>query len=242
MGKFEEFRENPPSIATVRKIIWLSGISRKRTTKSRLDRNLEYQKTQRKNASLAIVNDMMNNKEIIYIDETGFNKDFIPRYGFSVKNYACYVPALTKSKNFSCIVALSKEGVIGLQIFEGSVKSGDFGCFILNLIRNSVKIDFEVNNYVFFLDNASIHHAECLSNLKNYINFRYNAPYSPFLNPIEECFGLVKNNFRKLLIKNNLSFFNNLFESFKSLNVSNIEGFIIHSLEYLYKCIKSIDI
>jgi len=46
------------------------------------------------------------------------------------------------------------------------------------------------------MDNAKIHHAKSIENLRNKINFFFNAPYSPMLNPIEEFFGLTKHNIR----------------------------------------------
>ena len=38
--------------------------------------------------------------------------------------------------------------------------------------------------------------------LNQYINIFYNAPYSPFMNPIEEFFGYLKNKIRKINYKN----------------------------------------
>ena len=112
-------------------------------------------------------------------------KNMIPKYGFAIKNQKCYVPALPKSKNYSVISAVTSETLMGIQIFEGSIKSGDFGCFILNLIKSTSGMKKALSRFIFFVDNASPHHAEILNPLKNYINIQYNAPYSSFLNPIE---------------------------------------------------------
>lgn len=55
---------------------------------------------------------------------------------------------------------------------------------------------------IFFMDNARIHHAIALRDLKLNLNFFYNAPYSPMLNPIEELFGLWKHYIRKIGFEN----------------------------------------
>ena len=46
------------------------------------------------------------------------------------------------------------------------------------------------------MDNAKIHHAKLLYNLFSKLNIFFSAPYSPFLNPIEEVFGLLKHYLR----------------------------------------------
>ena len=47
------------------------------------------------------------------------------------------------------------------------------------------------------MDYAQCHHGKLLHNLCKKINVFYNPPYSPFLNPIEEVFGLFKYYLRK---------------------------------------------
>ena len=43
------------------------------------------------------------------------------------------------------------------------------------------------------MDNAKIHKCNIIKPLFSHLNIFYNAPYSPFLNPIEEFFSLLKN-------------------------------------------------
>jgi transposase len=46
------------------------------------------------------------------------------------------------------------------------------------------------------MDNAAIHKAKILKPLFSKLNIFYSAPYSPFLNPIEEFFSLLKRKVR----------------------------------------------
>jgi len=47
------------------------------------------------------------------------------------------------------------------------------------------------------MDNAKIHWAKILQPLRLFLHFFYGPPYSPFLNPIEEFFGLMKHLIRE---------------------------------------------
>ena len=46
------------------------------------------------------------------------------------------------------------------------------------------------------MDNAKIHKCKKLQPLLSKLNILYNAPYSPFLNPIEKFFALFKHKIR----------------------------------------------
>lgn len=63
------------------------------------------------------------------------------------------------------------------------------------------------------MDNARSHKALGLKPFLDNLNVLYNAPYSPFLNPIEEMFGLWKYHYRKLNFANNLDVANNIYRS-----------------------------
>jgi transposase len=47
------------------------------------------------------------------------------------------------------------------------------------------------------MDNAQIHKANILKETFSKLNIFSNAPYSPFLNPIEEFFAILKARVRK---------------------------------------------
>jgi transposase len=60
------------------------------------------------------------------------------------------------------------------------------------------------------MDNAQIHRANILYEIFRRINVFYAPPYSPFLNPIEEYFSLVKNRLRKCKFYNRDELIRNL--------------------------------
>ncbi len=52
------------------------------------------------------------------------------------------------------------------------------------------------------MDNANIHHAKILKSVFSKLNIFYSAPYSPFLNPIEGFFAILKGRISKENYKN----------------------------------------
>ena len=92
---------------------------------------------------------------------------------------------------------MSENNLIGMMLFQGSVKSSDFGAFLLFLLKNNNVIKSNLNNYIFYMDNASIHKANLLNKLKLCVRIKFIPPYSPMINPIEEVFAIWKHNIRK---------------------------------------------
>jgi transposase len=96
-----------------------------------------------------------------------------------------------RTSSTSVLACASKEKWESYKICNGSVNREAFCEFIreLNLPAGSV----------IMMDNASIHKGEQVNNVfkeKNYIRL-YVPPYSPWFNPIEKCFSIVKRNFPK---------------------------------------------
>jgi hypothetical protein len=74
-------------------------------------------------------------------------------------------------------------------MIRGSVTSQDFGAFICELLNRYSHIRQNLQGYFWVMDNATIHHASVLYDLFKNFKMCFNAPYSPFLNPVEECFS-----------------------------------------------------
>ena len=72
---------------------------------------------------------------------------------------------------------------------------------MINLI-NQINENDNLSNYIFYLDNARIHHAKDLSILLEKINLFYAPAYACFLNPIEEIFGRIKHSMKKIHYNN----------------------------------------
>jgi transposase len=99
----------------------------------------------------------------------------------------------------SLIAAISQNKVIASQIIEGGVDSVVFENFVYHALR-SIRTDSQLANkdVILLMDNAVIHkHSSVLETArKMQVNVLFNAEYSPWLNPIEQLFGLVKKQMR----------------------------------------------
>jgi len=131
---------------------------------------------------------------------------------------------------------------LGFQIFKTSVAANEFGFFLISLLNAYPDIQERRNDFFLFLDNASSHKAGAIKNLLKQFNLCYSAPYSPFLNPIEEMFSTWKHYFRKLMHDSNDTCVNNICISSKHITSKKLMDYYIHSLEYLKKSLLKEDI
>ena len=129
------------------------------------------------------------NKHRIYVDETGFNLWTKRAYGRArMGERVNRVVRGQRGNNITVIVAISDQvGVLYYEVKEGGVNQEKFADFLTSL---SVVIgEEEAAEAVVVMDNAPCHRrAHEWPNL----SIKYLPPYSPFLNPIEECFSVFK--------------------------------------------------
>ena len=130
----------------------------------------------------------------IYIDEMGFNLYTKRTYGRApVGQRAMRAVGGQRGGNITLIAAISDTaGLVYSEHHCKGVKKDVFINFIFNL-----DIILGDHNPTIILDNAPCHNgiAENFSNR----NFKYLPPYSPFLNPIENCFSVIKARIKHLL-------------------------------------------
>ena len=94
--------------------------------------------------------------------------------------------------------------------------------------------------YCLVCDNATIHHVKKLKTLRSFLKIFFLAPYSPFLNPIEETFALVKFNYRRSLLKNDLKLEINIKDAFKQVLERHYYAFYYHTVCFFNDCMNSL--
>jgi transposase len=93
------------------------------------------------------------------------------------------------------ISAISYDRIVANQIVEGGVDSVLFENFFYQTMVSVLNDkDMSQKQIVVLLDNAVIHrHAKVLDTARKLrVHVLFNAEYSPWLNPIEELFRLIK--------------------------------------------------
>lgn len=129
-----------------------------------------------------------NGAKIFSIDETGFGRfSYKRRSGYSKSGEPLMIrKEKARVTSTSVLACASANGWVARTTIKGGVNRQMFCDFILSL-------DLPEGS-VFLLDNASIHKGDIIFDAfkqKQFIPL-YVPPYSPWYNPIEKCFSIVK--------------------------------------------------
>ena len=131
----------------------------------------------------------IEDKNLIFIDEVGFAVSTRTSKGRSLIGTQANlsVPAV-RTRNISIFAAMNKYGMIIYEVFKRPINGEDFKTCLVNLKERCDVMS--IKNQVFIMDNARIHHYCGLHEIIQRMGLRmvYLPPYSPFMNPIENCF------------------------------------------------------
>jgi len=159
------------------------------------DRNSVAVKEKRFDYAMRFLSEGWRSKNLIFIDEIGFNIWTTRQNARSRRGMPASVTIPTnRGRNVSLIMAIGKNGPIHHQICLSTVNHDIYQTFIEEL---SSKLDDQP--YCLIHDNASIH----LDTISIY-RVHNLPPYSPFLNPIEAVFSKLKRGVRKQMSEGNL--------------------------------------
>ena len=155
---------------------------------------------------------------IVDMDGIHYNpKDYLERYGWTSMGQEAYaLQLIIRGNMYSAHAALTEDGFIAWQIFEGPVSSHSVACFIKNKLA---PVFYDTN--ILILDNASNQKSRCVRDcleVSLHGRFKYCSPYSPELKPIERAFSLVRRYVRE-----------NEFDSRRDLNLIN-DAFYLYSV------------
>ncbi|KAG0436942.1 hypothetical protein DMUE_3961 [Dictyocoela muelleri] len=159
--------------------------TRKKLTLVPINRNSNFNKDLRYLYGVSLNN--IQDNQLIFLDESGFNLHTFQQLGYSPKNTKCYVNSSnSKSTNISLLRAITFQGNFSYKIKIGSFKSADLNDFICEDLPLLSPHD---RKYI-IIDNKAIHKTREVGNSflqKNYI--------LNFLPPILLILILLKNFF-----------------------------------------------
>lgn len=151
---------------------------------------------------------IVNDKIIIYIDETTFNNGLFKTKKWVDFNEIKLIPSQPNLKRINLIIAANKEKVISYSIYSNNttkIEMINFFNKVMDEIRSDsmLKKQFENNNIIFYLDNASYHHSKILIDffVKNRMRIIYGPPYSPEFNLVELIFSYLKGKYYNSICK-----------------------------------------
>lgn len=176
----------------------------------------------------------------IFVDEAGFNANLVRGQGYSKKGSTSVVVNATKrAENLSILAGISYHGVEGVSV--KIVKGGTTGEIFKDFVSGIMKKldDTNAGPHFFVMDNASIHKSPVVKELFKNSNHQMCLlpPYSPFLNPIEECFSKLKTLVkRKPNLRGSEKLIEHIRQSTYEISQENCKGWIDHSIQFFGDC------
>ena len=135
-------------------------------------------------------------EDIICIDETSIKSLQKRNHCYSSKGKRCVIKTQSQEvfKKYTCIFAISVNGVEGWELYE---KSGINTDRLIEFLKKHITEKYK--NKLIILDNASSHRNQRIKDLVNkHNNILYAVPYQHFTNSIENYFSMLKSRLQKL--------------------------------------------
>lgn len=129
-------------------------------------------------------------KQLIFLDETGVNLALSRLYARAPRGKrASDQKPFQRGKRVTLLGALGLEGIVAAMTLEGSVNGEVFLKYVKEILVPSLS-----PGKVVVLDNLSVHKVSGIREAIEAVGARleYLPPYSPDLNPIEECWSKLK--------------------------------------------------
>lgn len=131
-----------------------------------------------------------NHKNIVYIDETGFEESNFRLRGYSPIGQNCIAEgSWQKSKRTNAIGALFNGSLFSVGLFECAIDSDCFYSWVVKILLPKLP-----KKSVLVMDNASFHkRKDIIEAIKNKgHDILWLPPYSPEYNPIEKTWAWLK--------------------------------------------------
>lgn len=138
----------------------------------------------------------------------------------------------------SVCAAISRSGPIHFTARFGPFNTQNFLLFLDELKKKLAAND---RKKVIVMDNVAFHKTELVRSWfkENSLSFLYLPPYSPMLNPIEECFSKVKHLIRMAESSSNNHLMRSIEQAFESVSASDCEGWYRHMKSFFPQCFES---
>jgi len=183
-------RDTHVSISTVSRAVRNLALRRKRVSAAAMERNELLRATWQ-----AEYGDIPADY-FVWLDESSVDDRTNQRtHGWAVLGRACVRRAtFIRGQRYSILPALTSDGIVALDIFEGSVNKEKFIRFLKEDLAPQLG-PFPGPRSVVVLDNCAIHHDDEVRELivgECGAKLIYLPPYSPDFNPIEQTFHSIK--------------------------------------------------
>lgn len=150
-------------------------------------------KDHRRQYSRWLINAVMEGRNLVYLDEVGFQVSSRVNRGRAEKGESARLETTTiRSRNISCMSAIHRTGVVHYEILEATANGERFRQYLHGL--QEALLMRQIADPIIIMDNVGFHHMDIV--LEEMIilglDHHFLPPYSPFFNPIENMFSQWK--------------------------------------------------
>jgi transposase len=166
-------------------------------------------------------------EQLVFVDEMGSHIGMIPSHARSVRgNRAFGVIRRNYGSNVTTIAALGVEGVMTSLAFEGATDGASFEVFVRQVLVPELRA-----GQVVVWDNLSSHYRESVKQAVTHAGCEvwFLPPYSPDLNPIEECFSKLKTWLRQVGAQSVDDLIAAIGQGFDHVSRLDVQGWFRHS-------------
>jgi hypothetical protein len=138
-------------------------------------------------------------RTFIFLDEVGFQVSQRPHYGRSkAKTTPQLVVGAIRTRNITVMAAITEDALFHYLVLEDNGNGVNLIRFLHEIV--DICVLNNIANPVLIMDNARFHHSVVVVQAMVELNLvcLYLPVYSPFFNPIENCFSQWKNYVRRL--------------------------------------------
>lgn len=182
------------STSSISRALAALGLTRKKKTVRAKQRDRD-DVVERRSEFMALM-PSLDSQRLVFIDEAGINLLMRRTYARSqVNTRAECKEDVGYAKNITMIGALTLDGLEALFTIEGACDGQVFMVYIEKVLSEILR-----DGDIVVMDNVKFHLSERVASLIESLgaSVLYLPPYSPELNPIEECWSKVKTHLRKV--------------------------------------------
>ena len=166
-------------------------------------------------------------EDLYFVDEMGINIDMSRRYARAPKGERVVEEKPANiPENTSVVGALGAEGMVASMCVKGPVDGECFCQFIEQMLAPNLR-----PGQVVLMDNLNTHKSKRVEKAieEAGASLIYLPPYSPDLNPIEECWSKVKTYLRSRAVREKSKLQAALKAAFATITHENIKGWFNHA-------------
>lgn len=180
-----------------------------------------------------------NRHKIFFLDEVGFNFCMRSINGWSqIGTRANVTVPQIRSRNFSCAAVMSRSSLYYFKVLDKPYNTSFFREFILEILQKFYAE--QITNTLLVCDNVAFHRNPEIQSLirANGHETLFLAPYSPFLNPIEELFSQWKHHVRHAQPRNTEDLLVAINNAAANITEENCKNYVEHMETYYPLCLQ----